>query len=125
MAEGQPCRLLIVDDDRTILRLCSVILARQGFDVITAETGREGLRLAAETPIDAMVLDINLPDLPGLEVMRQVLKTRSMIVFLMTGDIQYNQEAAIKEGAVAVIHKPIQIAEVALRIRQVLADRSK
>jgi DNA-binding response OmpR family regulator len=78
--------LLVVDDDQTILRLFATALSRDGFDVVTAATGQEGLRLATESAFDLALVDVRLPDLSGLEVMRQILRTTSTIVILISGD---------------------------------------
>jgi two-component system cell cycle response regulator len=119
MDANSGCRLLVVDDDQTILRLFSTALVREGFEVATAATGREGLRLATETQVDVALLDINLPDISGIEVMRQIVKTTSTIVILITGDVSHHShESAVHEGAADFIVKPVRLSELAMRIRQ-------
>lgn len=120
-----PCRLLVVDDDKTILELFTAALGREGYEVSTATSGREGLRLATETPVDVVLLDIHLPDISGIEVMRQIVKTAKTIVILITGgDANYSHESAIQEGAADFILKPIRLPELAMRIRQARELRS-
>ena len=114
-----PCKVLVVDDDETILKLFSTALRLENYEVATAASGREGLRLATENPVDVVLLDITLPDLSGIEVMRQIVKTTSSLVILITGDgRQYSLETAIQEGAADFIVKPIRLQELILRIRQ-------
>jgi len=125
MAERTACKLLVVDDDQTILTLFSTALGRNGYEVTTAATGREGLRLATETPVDVVLLDINLPDLSGIEVMRQIVKTSSTIVILITGDdAHYSHESAVQEGAADFIVKPVRLSELTMRIKQARDMRS-
>ena len=125
MAGKAACKLLVVDDDQTILTLFSTALGRNGYEVTTAASGREGLRLATETPVDVVLLDINLPDLSGIEVMRQIVKTSSTIVILITGDdAHYSHESAVQEGAADFIVKPVRLSELAMRIKQARDMRS-
>lgn len=117
------CKLLVVDDDQTILKLCSAALGRNGYEVSTATSGGEGLRMATETPVEVVLLDINLPDLSGLEVMRQIVKTTSKIVILITGDDYCQHKAALREGAADVIVKPFRLSDLTVRIKQALEMR--
>lgn len=125
MDANSGCRLLVVDDDQTILRLFATALVREGYEVVTAATGREGLRLATETQVDVALLDINLPDISGIEVMRQIVKTKSTIVILITGEgTHYSHESAVQEGAADFIVKPVRLPELAMRIKQARDMRS-
>ena len=113
------CRLLVVDDDQTILQLFAMALGQKGYEVITAASGQDGLRLAMESPVDVVLLDINLPDMSGVEVMRQIVKTTHSIVICITGDDgNCSHESAIQEGAADFIIKPIRLSELEMRIRQ-------
>ena len=119
MDEKTACKLLVVDDDQMILKLFATALGRDGYQVTTAASGREGLRLATENPVDVVLLDLNLPDLSGIEVMRQIVKTTSTVVILITGDdAKYSHESAVQEGAADFIVKPVRLSELAMRIKQ-------
>jgi DNA-binding response OmpR family regulator len=119
-----PYRLLVVDDDRTILTLFSTALQRAGHEVSTAACGQEALRKVMEQPVDVMLLDINLPDMSGIEVMRQIVKTTSTIVIVMTGgDASYSRQAAIREGAVDFFVKPVRLPDLLARISQAMDMR--
>jgi two-component system cell cycle response regulator len=121
----EPCKLLVVDDDQTILHLFPTALGREGYQVSTAASGREGLRVATESRVDVVLLDIHLPDISGIEVMRQIVKTTKTIVILVTGDdANFSHESAIQEGAADFILKPIRLPELILRIKQAREVRS-
>ena len=119
MSRSAAGRLLVVDDDETILRLFSAALGREGYEVATAATGRDGLRLAAETSADVVLLDVNLPDLSGVEVMHQIVKTTMAAVILITGDsAHYSRQWAVRQGAADFLVKPVPLYELVLRIKQ-------
>lgn len=119
MNAAEPVRILVVDDDPTIVTLLARALEVEGYSAITAATGQEALRRVAESPLDIVLMDINLPDMSGITVMRQLLKSRSIIVILITGDtVHYSHSEAIREGAADFITKPVRISELAPRIRQ-------
>ena len=120
-----PCKVLIVDDDPIILALFSTVLGAEGFDVSTAVSGTEALQRVKGTQVHIALLDINLPDVSGIEVMRQIVKTTSIIVILITGDdARYSHETAVQEGAADFIVKPIRPPELVRRIRQAREIRS-
>jgi two-component system, cell cycle response regulator len=119
MSNTEPVRILVVDDDQTLVTLLARALQEEGYSAITATSGQEALRRVAESPLDIVLLDINLPDMSGIAVMRQIIKTRSIIVILITGDtVNYSHNEAIREGAADFITKPVRMAELAPRIRQ-------
>ncbi|MEO9256659.1 MAG: response regulator, partial [Tepidiformaceae bacterium] len=76
--------LLVVDDEAGILRLIKLELSAQGFRVITASSGEEALRLAEEQRPDAVLLDIMMPEITGLEVMRRLRERTNIPVLLVT-----------------------------------------
>ncbi len=123
--DGTACHLLVVDDDPAIVQLFADALGREGYVVSTASSGREGLRMATENPVDVVLLDVNLPDLSGIEVMRQIVKNKSAIVILITGDdARYSHESAVQEGASDFIVKPVRLSELIMRIKQARGVRS-
>jgi DNA-binding response OmpR family regulator len=71
-SEGKP-RVLVVDDDREILSLVNMLLARVGMDVVTAETAAEAAQILRQPPLpNLVILDLMLPDVSGLELLRQM-----------------------------------------------------
>ena len=121
---NMPSKVLLVDDDQTLLMLFSTALRRDKYDVETAGDGRTALAKLEERAADVVLLDINLPDMSGIEVMRQIVKSSAASVILITGDDgRYSHATAVQEGATDFIVKPIRLAELGQRVRQALEMR--
>ena len=80
--------ILALDDEPGILRLLKLELDAQGFHVVTASSGAEALRLAEEQRPDLLLLDIMIPELSGLEIMRSLRERMNTPVILLTGKDQ-------------------------------------
>jgi DNA-binding response OmpR family regulator len=97
-------RLLLVEDDRFLRRACEASLRQRGYDVLTAVDGEEGLRLArAETP-DLVLLDLLLPKLSGLEVLRSLRSdaaTRELRVLILSNSSREQDISEITRLGVA------------------------
>jgi two-component system alkaline phosphatase synthesis response regulator PhoP len=97
-------RLLLVEDDRFLRRACEASLRQRGYDVLTAADGEEGLRLArAETP-DLVLLDLLLPKLSGLEVLRSLRSdaaTRELRVLILSNSSREQDISEITRLGVA------------------------
>ncbi|TQS42508.1 response regulator transcription factor [Cryptosporangium phraense] len=119
MAEA---RLLVVDDEPNIVELLETSLCYAGFDVQTASTGREAVAAISERSPDLVLLDIMLPDIEGLEVVRLLRSTGSRIpVLLLTArDGTDDKIAALTLGADDYVTKPFSLNEVLARIRALL-----
>ena len=113
--------VLAVDDEAGILRLLKLELEAQGFRVITSLDGNEALRLAEEQRPDLMLLDILMPDMTGLELMRRLKEGSNMPVILVTAkDSDVDKVRGLELGADDYIVKPFSPEEVGARIRAVL-----
>jgi two-component system KDP operon response regulator KdpE len=113
--------LLVVDDEAGILRLIKLELSAQGFRVITASTGEEALRLAEEQRPDAVLLDIMMPEITGLEVMRRLRERTNIPVLLVTAkDKDADKVRGLELGADDYIVKPFSPDELGARVRAVL-----
>jgi DNA-binding response OmpR family regulator len=118
--------VLVADDDDDILLLVTTRLRRDGFEVIAARTGEEALALAQERRPDIAVLDIGMPALDGLEVLRRIRADdtmKAMRVLLLTAkasesDARRGHEA----GADAYVRKPFSPAELSARVRELAAE---
>jgi two-component system, OmpR family, response regulator len=115
-------RLLVVDDEQTILELLSGSLRFAGFDVTTAASGAEALRSAAASRPDLVLLDVMMPDGDGFEVVRRI---RSFgpdvpVIFLSARDAVRERVAGLALGGDDYITKPFSLDEVLERIRAVL-----
>src|SRR5437868_6892844 len=104
-------RILIVDDDRSIRELLSMHLEERGFSVMSAATGAEGFRLAAEASPAAIVLDMRLPDASGIDLIPELKKraAEAPVLMITAHHDMATTILAIKAGAFDYIHKPIDI----------------
>jgi two-component system, OmpR family, KDP operon response regulator KdpE len=119
-------RLLVIDDERAILRAVTTGLRARGYEVVTAETGEEGLSRAALESPDVIVLDLGLPDLDGVEVCRRIRQwTETPIVVLSAHGTEARKVEALDEGADDFITKPFGMAELEARLRVALRHRAR
>jgi two-component system KDP operon response regulator KdpE len=119
-------RLLVIDDERAILRAVTTGLRARGYEVVTAQTGEEGLSRAALDAPDVIVLDLGLPDLDGVEVCRRIRQwTETPIVVLSAHGTEDRKVQALDEGADDFITKPFGMAELEARLRVALRHRAR
>lgn len=113
--------ILVADDEPRITKLVSIALSEEGFRVVSASTGTEAVRLAEEYRPDVVLLDIVMPDMDGIDVMRQLRETRSVPVILVTAKGSTADKArGLDFGADDYISKPFHPDEMAARVRAVL-----
>ena len=117
-------RVLVVDDDRALLRALRVGLAARGHEVVAAATGEEGLTTAALEAPDVVVLDLGLPDVGGLEVTKRLRQWSDVpIIVLSATGLEDRKVAALDGGADDYVTKPFGMAELEARIRTALRHR--
>jgi len=111
-------RILIVDDEPQIQRLLRTTLKAHDYDVIEAATGKEGLQKATTYSPDLIILDMNLPDINGLEVLKQLREwfTRPILVLSVVSD-QDTIVQALDGGADDYLTKPFGVPELLARLR--------
>ena len=114
--------LLVVDDEPFLRDAVAASLRFLGFDVITAETGAEALRLARGQPLDLVVLDVMLPDTDGFDVVRRLRRDGRQVpvIFLTARDAQADKVTGLTLGGDDYMTKPFGLEELAARIRTVL-----
>ncbi len=115
--------VLVVDDEPTIRDVVSRYLVRAGYDTIVAATGRDALRQAGEGCPDVVVLDLMLPDVDGLEVMRrlrQLDRSRTAIVLLTARGEESDRVIGLRLGADDYVVKPFSPAELVARVDAML-----
>jgi len=124
-------RILVVDDDPTAVTLMRHLIEREGFTrVVTASDGRQALDLIREQPPDVVVLDVHLPELDGLEVLREIVRSdertgRPTGVLGVSGDVTAaTAQSMLWAGADDFIPRPFTSAEFTLRVRR-LASRTR
>ncbi|HEY7435302.1 MAG TPA: response regulator transcription factor [Methylomirabilota bacterium] len=118
--------ILLIEDDRRLAEMVSEYLGEAGFSVSVAGDGRTGLaRLAAE-PFDALVLDLMLPDLDGLEVCRRLRAFSQVPVLMLTarGDAM-DRVVGLEIGADDYLPKPFEPRELLARLRAILRRRDR
>jgi len=113
--------VLAVDDEAGILRLIKLELTTQGFRVVTASGGDEALRMAEEQRPDIALLDIVMPEMTGLEVMRRLRERSSIPVILLTAKgSESDKVRGLELGADDYLAKPFSPDELSARVRAVL-----
>ena len=113
--------VLAVDDEKTILNVIATELKLQGFRVITAQNAEEALALADQYRPDIAVLDLMMPDVGGLELMRRLRERRSLPVILLTAmGASTDKVRGLELGADDYVAKPFDPQELAARVRAVL-----
>ena len=113
--------ILIVEDDPQIRRVLSTSLAAYGYEVLTAETGREGRELAARHRPDLIILDLGLPDSDGLDLIRNLRsEPRQEILVLSARGSEQVKVRALDLGADDYLTKPFDLFELLARVRVAL-----
>jgi Response regulators consisting of a CheY-like receiver domain and a winged-helix DNA-binding domain len=113
--------ILVVEDEEKLARFVELELKHDGYEVSKSGNGREALEMAIENDYDLILLDIMLPELNGLEVMRRLSKEKSVPVILLTArDAVMDKVSGLDAGAVDYITKPFAIEELLARIRVAL-----
>lgn len=109
---------LVVDDEGQIRRLLALILEANGYVVVEAANGRDGLVQAATRRPEVVVLDLGLPDMDGVEVVKRLREwSRVPVVVLSVRDREQDKVAALDEGADDYLTKPFGAAELLARLR--------
>ena len=107
-------KILLVDDSRFLRKAGEQALRRAGYEVVTAGDGDEALKIAQELIPNLILLDMMLPKLPGLEVLRALKKnaaTKDIPVIILTGLSERNSEKLLQEGATSYVEKSDALLE--------------
>jgi len=111
-------RILVIDDEQAIRRFLRVSLKAHGHQVFEAETGEEGLAVAASQRPDVVILDLGLPDMDGVEVTQKLREwTRTPVIVLSVRDQEETKVAVLDAGADDYLTKPFGVRELLARIR--------
>ena len=114
-------KILIIEDEAKIARFIELELAHEGYETDKAEDGRKGLELAESGVYDLVLLDIMLPALNGLEVLRRLRRTSDVPVIVLTArDAVMDKVSGLDMGADDYVTKPFAIEELLARIRLAL-----
>ena len=118
-------RILVVDDEPSIRRALVLGLTSKEFEVDAAEDGRQGVRLGARKPYDVLIVDLCLPDIDGLEVIRKIgTHSPESVSIVITGNPRKeNHIEATKKGVSAYLEKPLDLKSVEQAILHGLEQR--
>jgi two-component system KDP operon response regulator KdpE len=118
---SDPARILLIEDEQPIRRFLRASLAAHGYDLTESETAEAGVRQAASQQPDLVVLDRGLPDLDGIEVIRQLREWSAVPVIVLSARGQEKDKvAALDAGADDYLTKPFGVGELLARIRVAL-----
>jgi DNA-binding response OmpR family regulator len=116
-----PGSVLLVEDEENLASLVQAYLEQEGYRVVSAGTGAEALRVVDEEPVRLVVLDLNLPDMDGLEVCRRIrLRSSVPVVMLTARDEEADRLAGLESGADDYMGKPFSPRELVARMKAVL-----
>ena len=121
-ADGTAIRVLVIDDEPTLAEVLASVLRYEGWDVRTAADGSGAVRAAREFEPDAVILDVMLPDVDGLEVLRRLRAANPhvCVLFLTARDAVEDRIAGITAGGDDYVTKPFSLEEVLARLRGLL-----
>jgi len=118
-------RVLVVDDEPQILRFLRASLGASGFEVIEAETGAQALKRAAADAPEIVVLDLGLPDMDGLDLLRRITSDSSAGVLILTGrGHPADRVMGLELGGDDYVIKPFESRELVARVRSILRRRA-
>lgn len=120
--DGSPLRILAVDDEQMLTDLLAMALRMEGWEVRTASSGLEALQVARDFEPDALVLDIMMPDLDGMSVLRRLRESGNLVpvLFLTAKDAVGDRIAGLTAGGDDYVTKPFSLEEVIARLRAII-----
>jgi len=118
-------KILVVEDEASFSEALEFLLGKEGFSVVTADTGTEALKKFEQGGIDLVLLDLMIPEVSGTEVCRQIrTKSRVPIIMLTAKDSEVDKVVGLEIGADDYVTKPYSSRELVARIRAVLRRNS-
>ena len=120
-----PKKILVVDDNLDTRELTHLHLTTEGFTVVVASDGREGLYLAGIERPDLIITDISMPGLDGVEMVKQLRQNselKNVPILVLTAMGKEEMEHAIKAGANRAMNKPVLLDALADDVREMLAE---
>ncbi|NLM50438.1 MAG: response regulator transcription factor [Clostridiaceae bacterium] len=119
-------KILIIEDEEKLARFIELELVHEGYEVFKASDGKDGLSLFKARPFDLVLLDIMLPGISGIEVLRRIRQESDTPVILLTArDSVHDKVTGLDLGADDYVTKPFAIEELLARIRAILRKQKK
>jgi len=116
-----PGSVLLVEDEENLASLVGAYLEQEGYRVVSVGTGADALQTLEQTPVRLVVLDLNLPDMDGLDVCRQIrIRSKVPVVMLTARDEEADRLAGLGAGADDYLGKPFSPKELVARMKAVL-----
>ena len=123
---GAPIVVLVVDDDPPIRRFLKAGLENEGYTFVEAANGRDAIAQAATRAPDVVLLDLGLPDIDGLEVVRRIREWSTMPIIVLTARGQEGDKIrALDSGADDYVTKPFSMGELRARLRVALRHKAR
>ena len=123
-ASAPPARILIVDDDRHNRLLLEVMLAPDGYSIVSAPTGEEALAMVAQQPPDLILLDVMMPGMDGYQVVARIKSNPATkhipVIMLSALDDRNSRTHGLSAGAEDFLTKPVNRVELCTRVRALL-----
>lgn len=121
--------IVVIEDERDIVNLLSYTLRKEGFEVRSSQSGREGIDLLRRGPADLAIIDIMLPDLSGLELCKKVRADENLkslpVIFLTAKGEEFDRILGLELGADDYVVKPFSPRELVARIKAVLRRQER
>ena len=121
----RPPRILVVDDERSMRELLDIVLRREGYDVLLAESGRAAIETLEREPVDLLISDIKMPDVTGVEVLRAAKRIDQDILGIMITAFASTETAveAMRLGACDYLSKPFDVDLLKMKVREKIENR--
>lgn len=120
-----PAKILVIDDEESMRNFMEIMLSKEGYSVETAGSGKRGLGLVKSTDYDLVIADLNMPEMDGIEVLKEVKKAKKdqdLIVMTAYASVDTAIEA-MKQGAADYITKPFKVDEIKIVIEKCINSR--
>jgi two-component system response regulator PilR (NtrC family) len=124
-ADRRQARILVVDDERSMRELLAIVLRREGYEVLLAESGRAAIELLERQPVDILISDIKMPDVSGVDVLRAAKKIDQDILGIMITAFASTETAveAMRLGACDYLSKPFDVDLLKMKVREKIDNR--
>ena len=116
--------ILIVDDEKNLLKLYEKEFAEEGYRVITASSGSEALQKIQKDPFDLVILDIRMPDLNGVETLKKIMESTSKIPVILNSAYSSYRDNFLTWAAEAYVVKSSDLTELKAKTKEVLEKHS-